>query len=39
MLGFLSDPGSAGGTGDILLTAAGATTGATYDITLVLTLS
>lgn len=39
MLGFLSDPGSAGGTGDILLTTAGATTGATYDITLVLTLS
>ena len=39
MLGMLNDPGSAGGTGNILLTTAGATTGATYDITLVVTLS
>ena len=39
MLGFLSDPGSAGGTGDILLSSADAISGATYDITLVLTLS
>jgi len=39
MLGMLSDPGSAGGTGNVLLTSAGAIAGATYDITLVLTLS
>lgn len=39
MLGMLNDPGSAGGTGDVLLTTAGAVSGATYDITLVLTLS
>ncbi len=31
---FLKDPGSAGGTGDILLTTAGAFSGATYDILL-----
>ena len=30
----LADPNSAGGTGDILFTTAGATVGATYDITL-----
>lgn len=30
----LADPRSAGGTGDILLTTAGAVSGATYDITL-----
>jgi hypothetical protein len=35
----LSDPASAGGTGNILLTTAGASATATYDITLVLTLS
>ena len=38
-LGQLADPASAGGTGDILLTSVGATTTATYDITLVLVLS
>ena len=38
-LGMLSDPASSGGTGDVLLTTAGAISGATYDITLVLTLS
>ena len=38
-LGFLSDPASAGGTGDILLTTAGQVAGATYDITLYVTLS
>jgi hypothetical protein len=38
-LGFLSDPASAGGTGNILLTSSGAVSGATYDIVLVLTLS
>lgn len=32
--GGLKDPRSAGGTGDILLTTAGATSGATYDIVL-----
>lgn len=32
--GPLIDPNSAGGTGDILFTTAGATIGATYDITL-----
>lgn len=31
---ILVDPGSAGGTGDILFTTAGAVSGATYDITL-----
>ena len=39
MLGMLNDPGGAGGTGDILLSTAAATSGAPYDITLVLTLS
>jgi hypothetical protein len=34
----LMDPRSAGGTGNILLTTAGAAIGATYDITLVLEL-
>lgn len=34
----LVDPRSAGGTGDILFTSAGATSGATYDITLVIHL-
>lgn len=38
-LGLLSDPASAGGTGDILLTTGGATNGATYDITLSLVIS
>jgi hypothetical protein len=38
-LGMLSDPQSTGGTGDILLTTAGQISGATYDITLVVTLS
>lgn len=33
-LGGKKDPRSSGGTGDILLTTNGATTGATYDITL-----
>jgi hypothetical protein len=37
-LGYLFDPRTAGGTGDILLTTAGNTSGATYDITLVLQL-
>lgn len=32
----LVDPGSTGGTGDVLITTAGAVSGATYDITLVL---
>jgi hypothetical protein len=32
--GGLVDPASAGGTGDILLTTAGAAVGATYDITI-----
>lgn len=36
--GGLADPRSAGGTGDVLLTTAGATSGATYDITLTLKL-
>lgn len=36
--GGLVDPGSTGGTGDILLTTAGAASGATYDITLVVRL-
>lgn len=39
MLGMLSDPGTAGGTGSILLTTAGAVSDATYDITIVLTMS
>ena len=39
MLGMLSDPASAGGTGDVLLSTSGAVSGATYNITLVLTLS
>ena len=34
----LVDPASAGGTGDILLTTAGTTSGNTYDITLILRL-
>ncbi len=33
--GGFADPGSTGGTGDVLLTTAGATTAATYDIYLV----
>lgn len=37
--GVLKDPRSAGGTGDILLTTAGAISGATYDILLSLVLS
>jgi hypothetical protein len=37
--GGLADPGSAGGTGDIILTTAGAVSGATYDILLDLLLS
>jgi hypothetical protein len=36
--GGLVDPASAGDTGDILLTTAGAVSGATYDITLVVRL-
>ena len=32
----LVDPGSTGGTGDVIFTTAGAISGATYDITLVL---
>ena len=36
--GGLTDPGSAGGTGDITLTTAGAVSGATYDLTLVVRL-
>lgn len=32
--GYLNDPGTAGGTGDILFTTAGALSGATYDINL-----
>lgn len=36
--GGLVDPASTGGTGDILLTTAGAVSGATYDITLVIRL-
>lgn len=36
--GGLVDPNSTGGTGDILLTTAGAASGATYDITLVVRL-
>lgn len=37
-LGYLFDPQSAGGTGDLLLTSVGAAAGATYDITVVLQL-
>lgn len=37
-LGYLFDPRTTGGTGDILLTSNGAAAGATYDITLVLQL-
>lgn len=37
-VGGLMDPRSTGGTGDVLLTTAGASSGATYDITLVLQL-
>ncbi len=37
-IGGLVDPRSAGGTGDILLTTAGAAAGSTYDITLVIQL-
>lgn len=37
--GVLKDPRSTGGTGDIILTTAGAISGATYDITLSLILS
>ena len=37
-VGGAVDPKSAGGTGDILLTTAGAALGATYDITVVLRL-
>jgi len=33
-VGVLPDPGSAGGTGDIVLTSVGAVSGATYDIVL-----
>ncbi len=33
-LGYLVDPRSSGGTGDILFTSAGAVSGATYDITI-----
>lgn len=33
--GGLRDPGTSGGTGDVLLTSVGAASGATYDITLV----
>lgn len=36
--GYLCDPRSSGGTGDILLSSVGATSGATYDITIVLQL-
>lgn len=36
--GGLVDPASSGGTGDIVLTTAGAVSGATYDITLVVRL-
>jgi len=36
--GGLVDPGSAGGTGDLTVTTAGAVSGATYDITLVVRL-
>lgn len=35
---YLYDPGSAGGTGDLMLNTSGATAGATYDFTVVLQL-
>lgn len=37
-VGGLQDPGSAGDTGDIILTTAGAVSGATYDITIIVRL-
>ncbi len=37
-LGYLFDPQSTGGTGDILLSSSGAVAGATYDILLVIQL-
>ncbi len=37
-LGYMFDPASAGGTGDVLFTTNGPVAGATYDITLVLQL-
>lgn len=37
-VGGMADPSSAGGTGDVLLTTAGAAAGATYDITLIMRL-
>ena len=37
--GALYDPNSAGGTGDLLLSTVGPTSGATYDITIELSLS
>ncbi len=37
-VGGLCDPGSSGGTGDVLLTTAGNAANATYDITIVLRL-
>lgn len=37
-VGGLVDPASTGGTGDVLLTTAGATTGGTYNITIWVTL-
>lgn len=37
-LGYLFDPRSAGGTGDLLLSSVGAISGASYDITVVLQL-
>jgi hypothetical protein len=37
-VGGLVDPASAGGTGDIVLTTAGAVSGATYDISIVVRL-
>jgi len=37
-LGYLFDPASTGGTGDVLFSTIGPTSGATYDITLVLQL-
>ena len=39
LAGMLPDPATAGGTGDLLLTTAGATSGATYDILITLLLS
>jgi hypothetical protein len=37
--GGLVDPGSAGGTGDVLLTTAGTTSGSTYSIMIVISFS